>query len=112
MRFLKQSSILVLAAIALAYLLGAQIVRYERRAAQQSVASAAELAREPAKPRHAAPPERRLAFGGYPCSGDCSDDMAGYRWAEENAVVDPDDCTGKTGSFIEGCRVYARQQVR
>jgi hypothetical protein len=68
MRFLK-SSILVLAAIALAYLLGAQIVR-------------------------------------------CSDDMAGYRWAEANAVADPDDCTGKTGSFIEGCRVYALQQAR
>lgn len=49
-------------------------------------------------------------FGGYACIGDCSEDKAGYRWAEQNGITDPDACTGKSGSFIEGCRVYARQQ--
>ncbi len=50
-------------------------------------------------------------FGGYPCSGDCTDDKAGYRWAEQNGITDPDSCTGNTGEFIEGCRVYARQHT-
>ena len=50
-------------------------------------------------------------FGGYPCIGDCSEDKAGYRWAEQNGITDPDACTGNTGAFIEGCRVYARQRA-
>ena len=50
-------------------------------------------------------------FGGYPCNGDCSEDKAGYRWAQQNGIRDPDDCTGNSGSFIEGCRVYARQRA-
>jgi len=50
-------------------------------------------------------------FGGYPCHGDCSEDRAGYRWAEQHGITDPDACTGNTGSFIEGCRVYARQRA-
>ena len=50
-------------------------------------------------------------FGGYRCIGDCADDKAGFRWAEQNGITDPDSCTGNTGSFIEGCRVYARQRA-
>lgn len=51
-------------------------------------------------------------FGGYPCSShDCAEDKAGYRWAVRNGISDPDDCTGNTGGFIDGCRVYARQRV-
>jgi hypothetical protein len=49
-------------------------------------------------------------FGGYPCSGDCYDDKAGFRWAGEQGITDPDDCTGTTGSFIEGCRTYAQDR--
>ena len=49
-------------------------------------------------------------FGGYPCRGDCSEEKAGYRWAEQNGITDPDSCTGNTGAFIEGCRVYAQQR--
>ena len=56
-------------------------------------------------------PAPRSRFGGYPCpSSDCSEDKAGFRWAEDNAIVDPDDCTGNSGAFIEGCRVYAQQR--
>jgi hypothetical protein len=62
-----------------------------------------------------APPPKAQApaptFGGYPCIRDCSDDKAGYHWAAQNGVTDPDSCTGNTGSFIEGCRVYARQRA-
>ncbi len=49
-------------------------------------------------------------FGSYPCSGSCQENKAGYRWAQQNGIVDPDSCTGKTSSFIEGCRVYAMQR--
>ena len=59
-------------------------------------------------PRKPTPAQK---FGGYPCIGDCSDDKAGYRWARQNGITDPDSCTGNTGSFIEGCRVYARQRI-
>ena len=64
---------------------------------------------KPAAPPQALKPT--LKFGGYPCSGDCSDDKAGYRWAEQNGITDPDSCTGNTGAFIDGCRVYARERA-
>ena len=57
------------------------------------------------------PSEPAPTFGGYPCSGDCSEDKAGYRWAEQHGITDPDACTGNTGAFIDGCRVYARQRA-
>lgn len=53
----------------------------------------------------------QLSFGSYPCGSDCSKDEAGYRWAIEQGINDPDDCTGNTSEFIEGCRVYARSHV-
>ena len=57
-------------------------------------------------------PAPQPTFGGYPCpSGDCSEDKAGFQWAEGNAIADPDDCTGNSGAFIEGCRVYAQQRA-
>ena len=49
-------------------------------------------------------------FGGYPCIGDCSGHEAGYDWAEENGIDDPDDCDGNSDSFIEGCQSYAEEQ--
>jgi hypothetical protein len=52
-----------------------------------------------------------MRFGEYPCQGDCAADKAGYRWAAQNRISDPDDCTGDTAPFIEGCRVYAEQQA-
>lgn len=50
------------------------------------------------------------SFGGYPCIGDCSGHEAGYNWAEENGIDDPDDCDGNSDSFIEGCQSYAEEQ--
>jgi hypothetical protein len=46
-------------------------------------------------------------FYGYECTDDCSGHEAGYQWAEERGITDPDDCSGKSESFIEGCRAYA-----
>lgn len=111
---MKNWPALVLVVVGLAYVIGAQFLLHERRDAQESAVGEA----MPAPPRPKAAPkaparDRAWAFGGYPCRGDdCSEDWAGYRWAKENHIADPDDCTGKTGAFIEGCRVYARQQIR
>lgn len=48
-----------------------------------------------------------LTFQGYECTEDCSGHEAGYAWAEENDITDPDDCGGNSQSFIEGCIAYA-----
>ena len=52
-----------------------------------------------------------MTFGGYPCPSDCTEDKAGYQWAARNRIHDPDDCTGTTAPFIEGCRVYAEEET-
>ncbi|SDQ24426.1 hypothetical protein SAMN05216569_0265 [Pseudoxanthomonas sp. CF125] len=49
-------------------------------------------------------------FGGYPCSVDCSGHEAGYQWANDNGITDPDDCTGNSQSFIEGCETWVDEQ--
>lgn len=48
-------------------------------------------------------------FNGYPCIDDCSGHEAGYQWAEENGIDDPDICGGNSNSFIEGCQSYAEE---
>ena len=48
-----------------------------------------------------------LHYKGYRCTVDCSGHEAGYEWAEEKGISDPDDCGGNSQSFIEGCRSYA-----
>jgi hypothetical protein len=50
------------------------------------------------------------SFMGYPCTIDCSGHEAGYNWAEQHGIDDPDDCTGNSSSFIEGCQAYAEEQ--
>ncbi len=49
-------------------------------------------------------------FMDYPCTVDCSGHEAGYAWAEENEILNPDDCEGNSQSFIEGCQAYAQSQ--
>lgn len=50
-------------------------------------------------------------FHGYRCTEDCSGHEAGYDWAEEREIDDPDDCDGNSDSFIEGCQAYAEEQA-
>jgi len=57
-----------------------------------------------------APIDASLDFKGYPCTIDCSGHEAGYKWAEEKDIDDPDDCGGNSESFIEGCQAYAKEQ--
>lgn len=47
------------------------------------------------------------SFAGDECTEDCSGHEAGYRWAEDKGIDDPDDCGGKSWSFEEGCRAFA-----
>ena len=53
----------------------------------------------------------RPSFNEYDCIDDCSGHEAGYEWAEENGIKDPDDCGGNSDSFIEGCETYAEEQM-
>lgn len=48
-------------------------------------------------------------FMGYDCTEDCSGHEAGYNWADDNGISDPDDCGGNSQSFEEGCRAYAEE---
>jgi hypothetical protein len=48
-------------------------------------------------------------FHGSPCTEDCSGHEAGYNWAAEHSVGDPDDCSGNSQSFVEGCQAYATE---
>ena len=50
-------------------------------------------------------------FGDSPCTEDCSGHEAGYEWAQDNGIEDPDDCGGNSNSFIEGCVTYAKEQI-
>ena len=49
-------------------------------------------------------------FAGYRCTVDCSGHQAGYDWAEEHDIHDPEECGGNSQSFIEGCRSYVKEQ--
>ena len=51
----------------------------------------------------------RGSYAGYGCTVDCSGHEAGYEWAAERDITDPDDCGGNSWSFIEGCRAYAEE---
>jgi hypothetical protein len=46
-----------------------------------------------------------------PCTVDCSEHEAGYQWAEDNGIDDPDDCGGNSISFIDGCEEYAEENA-
>lgn len=47
----------------------------------------------------------------WECTDDCSGHEAGYEWASDQGISDPDDCGGKSDSFIEGCEAYANEQM-
>lgn len=48
-------------------------------------------------------------YRGYACTVDCSGHEAGYTWAEGRGIEHPDDCGGRSQSFIEGCQAYAEE---
>ena len=59
--------------------------------------------------RLAATSPTTVSFHGYDCTEDCSGHEAGYAWAEENSITDPEVCDGHSQSFIEGCMAWAEE---
>jgi hypothetical protein len=53
---------------------------------------------------------RATTFHDYSCTDDCSGHEAGYQWAGENGIDNPDDCGGNSQSFEEGCRAFAEEE--
>jgi hypothetical protein len=49
-------------------------------------------------------------FSNHSCTENCTGHEAGYAWAEQQGVTDPNDCGGESNSFLEGCMVYAAEQ--
>jgi len=53
------------------------------------------------------------SFGGYECLEDCSGHAAGYDWAEQHGIAEPEMCPiGKSESFHEGCLDYTEEPSR
>ena len=63
-----------------------------------------------ASPSDTPAPSAPLTFHGYDCTDDCSGHQAGYDWAEQHGITDPDQCGGNSESFIEGCKAYAGEE--
>lgn len=53
--------------------------------------------------------DHTITSDNWECTSDCSGHDAGYEWAAENDITDPNDCGGKSVSFIEGCEAYANE---
>lgn len=53
--------------------------------------------------------EEPIASESWDCTGNCSGHEAGYEWASDHGITDPDDCGGNSASFIEGCETYANE---
>ena len=53
--------------------------------------------------------EEPITSDNWECTSDCSGHEAGYEWADEHGITDPDDCGGNSDSFIEGCRASANE---
>jgi hypothetical protein len=53
-------------------------------------------------------------YGGYGCTFACSGHLAGYKWAQQHAVSDPDECPLRihSPSFQEGCMAYAASNAQ
>lgn len=61
-------------------------------------------------PQQTAQTYQPLQFRGYACTQDCSGHQAGYDWAAAHGIDEPENCGGRSQSFIEGCRAYAVEQ--
>ena len=89
----------------------------EKKAAQpQAGTAAATPATKAADSGHTPHPVSPIVdedlFHGWKCGdGDCSSHQAGYAWAGQHKIVNPQDCQeklekSKSESFIEGCWAY------
>ena len=51
-------------------------------------------------------------MGSDACTEDCSGHDAGWEWAKKHEIFDPDECSGNSDSFIEGCKAYGEEVER
>lgn len=78
---------------------------------QETTPAAFDTPAQAYQPEAQVPPSTpNSSFNGYVCTDDCSGHEAGYNWAEENGIDDPNNCDGNSESFIEGCESYAEEQ--
>lgn len=68
-----------------------------------ALAKAADLGQSP---HPVAPIVDEDLFHGWRCGGDCTLHHAGYAWGERHKITNPQDCRGKSESFIEGCWAF------
>jgi hypothetical protein len=51
----------------------------------------------------------KRTFRGSPCTRDCSGHGAGYRWAQQKNIRNPNNCNPRSPkhskSFVKGCRI-------
>lgn len=55
--------------------------------------------------------DEKITSDNWECTDDCRGHEAGYEWAADKGISDPDDCGGNSDSFIEGCEAYANEQT-
>lgn len=51
-------------------------------------------------------------MGSSECTEDCSGHNAGWEWAKKKDIIDADECSGDSDSFIAGCKAYADEVER
>lgn len=53
-----------------------------------------------------------LMYKGYRCTKDCSGHIAGYDWADNIGIEDPNECPGLPThpSFWEGCKSKTEEE--
>ena len=87
-----------------------------KKASQPAQAAAAKAVNAGHTPRPVGPIVDEDLFHGWKCGdGDCSSHQAGYAWAAEHRIVNPQDCQeklakSKSDSFIEGCWAFTGAQ--
>jgi hypothetical protein len=107
MRMTKHGSILVMVLIGLA-----ACSPGGKKASQPAAQAAAKSTDTGQTPHPVAPVVDEDLFHGWKCGGgDCSIHQAGYAWAAQHKIVNPQDCKeksekGRSESFIEGCWAY------
>jgi hypothetical protein len=100
-RMTKLGIILVMALIGLA------ACSPNKQHASQPPAGKTAVAKSGQTPHPVGPVVDEDLFHGWKCGdGDCSLHQAGYAWAAQHKIANPQNCQGKSESFIEGCWAY------
>ena len=50
-----------------------------------------------------------MFFHGVECIHDCSGHISGFQWSKRKKIINSNNCTGNSQSFIEGCKIYVKE---